>query len=63
MNKELKTQLIDFIDKLTELYGDEVVGFEVNLKRPILEDEKQRQKFHDIDEFVLKYITVEKIEI
>lgn len=63
MDKELKRKLEEFIDQLTELYGDNVVGFEVNLKRPVLEDNKQRQEFHDIDEFILKYITIEKVEL
>jgi hypothetical protein len=63
MNNELKDKLIDFIDQLTTTYGDDIVGFEVNLKRPVLKDEKKRQGFHDIDEFILKYITIEKIEL
>lgn len=60
-DKKLKERLLDFVDEL-ETDGP-ILGFEVILDRPILEEEKQRQGFSDIKELVIYYVTKEKVEL
>ena len=64
MSKEkIKEALHDLVDLIADEYGDEIVGFEVNLERPIDVTERSRQGYHDIKEFILKYIVQDKIEL
>jgi uncharacterized protein YjaZ len=61
--KNVKEALTDLIDIIHSEYGDEIIGFEVNLERPIIVEERNRQGFFDIKEFILKYIVQDKIEL
>ena len=64
MSKEkIKDAVNELVDLITEEYGDGIVGFEINLERPIIVEERSRQGFHDVKEFILKYIVQDKIEL
>ena len=53
-NKELLSHLQEFVDKLETYYGD-LEGFEIKLKHPIVDGERQR--FAEIEEFVIYHLT------
>jgi hypothetical protein len=64
MSKEkIKDTINELVDLITEEYGDGIIGFEINLERPIIAENRDRQGFHDVKEFILKYIVQDKIEL
>lgn len=64
MSKEkIKDTINELVDLITEEYGDGIIGFEINLERPIIAEERSRQGFYDVKEFILKYIVQDKIEL
>lgn len=54
--------LKEFIDLFEEEYGD-VEGFEVKLEKPLIKEEGRKQKYSNIKEFTVLYLTRENIEI
>lgn len=60
MEKHVKAALQEFVDLLETEYGP-IEGFEVRVDHPIVDGERQR--FADIKEFVLIYLTRHQLEI
>lgn len=60
MEKNVKAALQEFVDLLESEYGN-IEGFEVRVEHPIVDGERQR--FADIKEFVLIYLTRQQLEI
>ena len=54
MEKNVKAALQEFVDLLETEYGN-IEGFEVRVEHPIVDGERQR--FADIKEFILIYLT------
>ena len=62
-NVKIKDALNELVDLINSEYGDGIIGFEINLERPIIVEKRDRQGFYDIKEFILKYIVQDKIEL
>lgn len=60
MKQEVLDKLKGFIDAFETEYGD-VEGFEISLKHPIVDGE--RQGYADIKEFIVRRIVREEIKI
>lgn len=60
MEKNVKAALQEFVDLLESEYGN-IEGFEVRVDHPIVDGERQR--FADIKEFILIYLTRQQLEI
>lgn len=58
MEKNVKAALQEFVDLLESEYGN-IEGFEVRVDHPIVDGERQR--FADIKEFVLIYLTRQQL--
>jgi hypothetical protein len=58
MEKNVKAALQEFVDLLESEYGN-IEGFEVRVEHPIVDGERQR--FADIKEFVLIYLTRQQL--